>query len=322
MENKDLVSVLDSLANSLHHSGSLQQVYLDSLQEMDHSDTIGPDVSVSQLRISEGRLPRFLQQAGIRSMTLNDIDNIDKSLATVSIMAQDIQGSAGSFFRNASLASHLRSIFKHCRTIAFTDWALFANASDSWDALLTEVIKPLHTRDMEFIFYLGNVSSIPVFLVDEMLDIMGDFSRYGRVTFSLDQQEMVKLWESLNGVKSAADDSWPFDYEARCMSLFNTMNVHRMLVYASNGVSLFMKEQRFNLSRQVLASHIENGAHARNDFINGYCMGLSLGLDIALCIALGVVFYAVKGEKNMYPNREMLLNYIRSWREQPGSVSS
>jgi hypothetical protein len=322
MENKDLVSVLDSLANSLHQSGSLQQVYLDSLEEMDHSASVGPDVSVNQLRISEGRLPRFLQQAGIRSMTLNDIDNIDKALAVVSAMAQEIQGAAGGYFRNAALASLLRSVFRHCRTIAFTDWALFANASDSWDALLTEVIKPLHTKDMEFIFYLGNVSSIPVFLVDEMLDIMGDFSRYGRVTFSLDQQEMVKLWESLNGVKSAADDPWPFDYEARCMSLFNTMSVHRMLVYAPNGVSLFMKDQRFDLSRRVLATHIENSPHARNDFINGYCMGLTLGLDIALCIALGVVFYAVKGETNMYPDREMLLNYIRSWREQPGSVTS
>ncbi|MBO9565795.1 MAG: hypothetical protein J7621_23665 [Niastella sp.] len=47
--------------------------------------------------------------------------------------------------------------------------------------------------DWSLLFYLGNVSSIPVFVVDEMLDIMGDFSRYGRVSFSLDQQEMVKL---------------------------------------------------------------------------------------------------------------------------------
>src|SRR5688572_3488967 len=99
MENKDLVSVLDSLANNLHQLGSLQQVYLDSLEEMDHSGNAGPDVSVNQLRISEGRLPRFLQQAGIRSMTLNDTDNIDKALAAVSAMAQEIQGSAGSYFR-------------------------------------------------------------------------------------------------------------------------------------------------------------------------------------------------------------------------------
>ncbi len=316
MENKDIVTVLDSLASSLQQSGSLQQVYLDSLQEMDYSGAVRSGVSVNQLRIAEGRLPRFLQQSGIRSMTLNDTGNIDEKLAVVSAMALEIGGAPRNFFRDAALASYLRTMFKHSRTIAFTDWALFANASDSWDTLLTEIIKPLHSKDLEFIFYLGNVSSIPVFLVDEMLDIMGDFSRYGRVTFILDQQEMVKLWQSLNGVKSAADDSWPFDYEARCMSLFNTMNVYRMLVYAPNGVSLFMAAQRFNLSRRMVAADIEHSGHARNDFINGYSMGLTLQLDIALCIALGIVFYVARGESNVYPDRQVLLNYIKSWRDQ------
>ncbi|MBS1664547.1 MAG: hypothetical protein JST68_26105 [Bacteroidetes bacterium] len=244
-------------------------------------------------------LPWFLQKWGIRSMTTNDIDTISPLLNT------------------ASELGHLKPIFQQCSTIAFADWAQYITASDCWDVLLRDVIRPLKRKDMDFIFYLGNVSSSPVFKVDEALDIMSDYSIYGRTTLILDQQELKTLWQQLNGFPdSKSDDSWPFDYEKKFRFIFNTMKVHMLMVYSTNGVSLFSKDQQFNLTRQILPENIETSSHARTDFINGYTMGLTRKLDIPLCIALGIVYYAASGLYNTKPDRQALLDYIKIWKDQ------
>lgn len=313
MENKDINRVLDSLATVLQQCGTLQQVYLGSGPAGIHQPAKPATSSSNGFRYKEGALPLFLQAGGLRSMTVVGMDDLDTELAAAAAIADQEAKAPGSLLRHPGMVGHLQNIFQHACTVAFADWALFASASDCWDALLTQVIKPAKRKDHEFIFYLGDISGTPVFLVDEMIDIIGEYARYGKVTFILDQQEMLRLWQGLNGVRRTSGDSWPFDYEEKYRALFNAMNIHDLVVYAANGVSLYAKDQRFNLNRRILPGSIENSGHARNDFINGYSMGLSLRLDIAQCIALGIVYYSARGEYKDTPNREMLLNYIRTW---------
>lgn len=320
MENKNIPDMLDRLAGILQQNNSLQHVYLDSMQEKDQ--VTGSVVPAGQLHMSEGKLPEFLQQLGIRSITLHDTANMETLLTTASQMALQIGGTPHHYFHNTFFTGHFQTIFQHSSTIAFADWSLFANASDYWDTLLREVIKPLKTKELQFIFYLGNITSRPVFMVDEMLDIMGDFARYGEVTFIMDQQEMKKLWQALNGVNTAKSDLWPFDSEEKYKSLFNTMNIHKLVVYASNGVSLYSRKEQFNLTRRVMAIPIEYAPYARNNFINGYSLGLSLQLESALCIILGIIYYELKAQNNISPDRQALLNHIKSWKDQQGAVNA
>lgn len=312
--------MLERLTGKLQQNESLQQIYLDNMQENDQVPS--PALPASQLRIGEGKLPEFLKQIGIRSITLNDTDNIPALLSTASSMALQIGGTPHHYFHNTIFTGYFQTIFQHTSTIAFRDWSLFSNASDYWDILLREVIKPLKTKELQFIFYLGNISSRPVFMVDEMLDIMGDFARHGEVTFIMDQQEMKKLWEALNGVNTARIDLWPFDNEAKYKSLFNTMNIHKLVVYASNGVSLYSKKEQFHLTRRVMATLIENAPYARNNFINGYSLGLSLQLESALCLILGIIYYEFIAQNNTSPDRQDLLNHIQSWKDQQGVVTA
>lgn len=312
--------MLDRLAEMLQQSERLQLVYLDSMQENDQLP--GSAIPASQLRIGEGKLPEFLKQIGIRSITLNDTDNIATLLTTASDMARQIGGTPHNYFHNPTFTGYFQTIFQHSTIIAFRDWSLFTNASDYWEILLREVIKPLKTKELQFIFYLGNITLRPVFMVDEMLDIMGDFARHGQVTFIMDQQEMKKLWETLNGVNTARNDLWPFDIEERFKSLFNTMNIHKLVVYASNGVSLYSKKEQFNLTRRVLPIPVENAPHARNNFINGYSLGLSLQLESALCIILGIIYYEFKAQDNISPDWQSLLNHIKSWKDQQGALTT
>jgi len=52
---------------------------------------------------------------------------------------------------------------------------------------------------MNSFFQLGDPIEKHAFEVDEFLDIMDDYSSYGRVTLTLDHIEADRLWNFLNG---------------------------------------------------------------------------------------------------------------------------
>jgi hypothetical protein len=106
--------------------------------------------------------------------------------------------------------------------IRFTNWATTEGASDCWDQLYTDVIKPLNKRNFEFIFHLGNVTKKYAFEVEEILDIMGDYSSFGRVTLILNENEADSLWEKLNGPSQETIKKYRF--------LFNTIRIDAMII--------------------------------------------------------------------------------------------
>lgn len=94
--------------------------------------------------------------------------------------------------------------------------------ADFWDKLYEDVIKPLHKRDFEFIFHLGDVTKKYAFEVEEMLDIMGDYTSHGRVTLVLDENEADSLYNKLNGPSLKTKEKYRF--------LFDTMNIDMLLI--------------------------------------------------------------------------------------------
>ncbi len=110
--------------------------------------------------------------------------------------------------------------------IQFTNWATTDGASDFWDGLYANVIKLLNNLDFEFIFHLGDVSKKHAFEIEEILDIMGDYASFGRVTLVLNEKEADILWNKLNGPSQATIEKYLF--------LFNTMDIDLLLI--SKGV--------------------------------------------------------------------------------------
>jgi hypothetical protein len=215
------------------------------------------------------------------------------------------------YFRNDEVIAALRSLFKHCKTVAFDDWSGMVAGSDLLDGLLSDVIKPLGKTNIEFIFYLGDPTQRLSFQVDEVLDIISDFSLHGKVTFALDENEALKLWSVLNGIHAdalSADQNF-VDLRKKYFSLFRTMSIPRLLVYSANTVLLFSEAEQFVLSRKMVDHSTEIAPDARQNFIAGFSGGLLLHLDIAHCIALGLVVFGCCGE----PKTTSLEEYINNW---------
>ncbi|HEY4109630.1 hypothetical protein [Puia sp.] len=214
----------------------------------------------------------------------------------------------------SSLTS-LSALISNCSLIEFVDWAVTGNVSDSWDCLYSKVIKPSGKRDFRFIFHLGDIAVKPVFEVDEVLDIIGDYSSYGRVTLILDNTEADHLWCRLNGrdPRAFTPGLGTPPPGTRYKSLFNTMRIDSMIVLFPAFAVHFSRAGLFDLE-----SHSPGGllrrANDRRSFSIGYQLGLLLRLDVFSCAALGLAYTGSDpGPTFSDPVSSVLIDFIQHW---------
>jgi len=318
LEIKNAGPILKNLRALLQNLVVSPGFYLSRLQRTHQINPLIVKQSANALGIHEVILPEMLQLLGIRSLTFNSMPD----LAPLVRLSAEMPHAGSDRDRWRYVMSHLvnqefRSLFRNCRTIAFTDWSVMAGASDLWTGLLTDVIKPIGRKDLEFIFYLGDPQGKLSFQVDEALDIISDFSFYGQVTFALDEREAINLWMVLNGVHQdtpVMDQRYP-DLERKYVSIFRTMNISRLLIYSATNAILFTKQEQFVLQRKKVEPTIELAADARQHFIEGFSIGLLLQLDMAHCLALGLIVFGSYGERGDSPAQRDLIAYLDWWAE-------
>jgi len=324
MEIKNTAPVLTNLLQIVESGLLSENIYLTLTDEGSEQSLSG--LRINKLGVTEAPIPEILKLLGIRSITLNaSHDFTELSKLTVTLPPAEVEQYLWTFFRDETVIAELRSLFSNCRTIAFDDWAAITGASNLWNGLLAEVIRPLGKKDLEFIFYLGDPGNKLSFQVDEAIDLISEFSHHGQVTFALDASEAMKLWMVLNGVNpdTPLEGQTPSDLNKKYFSIYRTMDVSRLLIYSADNAILFSSDQQFVLSRKKVEHHIEISANARQDFIAGFSIGLLKHLDIAHCIALGLIVFGCYGEFNSKPGQQDLSLYIQNWikdLEKPDSI--
>ena len=325
VEVKDTGAILSDLLTTIRNFQVGENVYVSRSQSDARVNPTTAGLSLSSMGIRESQLPEILNILGIRSLTLSaphDFEALSK--LSLTLPAGQVEENAQAFFNSAPVIEELRALFRNCHTVAFDDWATLHGASALWDGLLMNVIKPLGKNDLEFIFYLGDPARKHTFEVDEAIDIISDFSKYGKVTLTFDENEAVQLWMVLNGV----DNDTPItkqslaDRKRNYFSMFRTLNVAHLLIWSANDVIFFSNEQQFMLSRQQGDLSLEAAPDARQNFIAGYSLGLLMHLDAAHCILLGLVVFASFAELKRYPEQKDFSQYIQQWIEDLQNTES
>jgi hypothetical protein len=210
----------------------------------------------------------------------------------------------------------IKEILKRCKIISFTSWSSFQDASHLWDRLRTDVIKPIGRKDFEFIFYMGDTTRKLAYEVDEILDIISDFSFSGKVTLVLTNREASQLWKTLNGQNENIKSSFSGinDYESQY--IFNSINIDRLLVYSpDHRVTIFSKEGiREVEGRSLYSTNVTY--KAQNYFDAGYILGLLLQLGTVHCTAIGLAVAGAYLRNEAIHDLQNLLEYIRNWMEE------
>lgn len=205
----------------------------------------------------------------------------------------------------------LKVLFAQSRVIPFSDWTDVHQAADLWYGLLADVIRPLALNDWEFIFYLGNPANSHFFDVDEILDVMGSFTRSGNVTLALDEREASGLWSILFGGKSEFDTHDP-EARGRYRAIFQTLDILRLIVYSEGHAVLVMQDSYFEITRPPVPAHVHN-ERERANFIEGYALGLKTGMEAAHCLVLGIATSGSVAEGSNVPARTEVLRFLSAW---------
>lgn len=313
IEVKNSLPVLTDLIETIPNFKDSENIYLSCKNNNDSSKR---GIQKNSCGINEAALPKFLNTFGIRSLTLDSTYDDNKIYNyTFNVAEEDSDKSQWREIKSDQLIADLKGLFQHCRTIAFDDWANVANSSDLWVGLLSDVIRPLKKADLDFIFYLGDPAKRLTFQVDEILDIISEFSKHGRVTFCLDENEAVKLWMVLNGEHPdiSFKNFTESELKRKYFSIFRTMSIDRLLIYSVNDAILYSNDQQFVLTRRIVDHNIEIAEDARDNFVAGFTIGLLQRLEIQHCIALGLIVFGAYGEYKTSPDQSALLAYIKRW---------
>ena len=218
----DLVSLLADIAGSIRDFNGPVDQHLDEY-----------------MKINDPIPGGFWERLGIRRIMSNTLhDGLE--IKDCRQIENDKTPHRWNNLKNDATIEALRTLISGCRIIQFADWAKTEEASGFWDGLLSDVIKPIKKRNFDFIFQLGDITKKLVFEVDEILDIMGDYSSYGRVTLILDENEADKLWRRLNGCdpNETIPGVRPYTAREKFLFLFNAMHVDVLLILCNNRVVL------------------------------------------------------------------------------------
>jgi hypothetical protein len=93
----------------------------------------------------------------------------------------------------------LRKAVVESSLLAFVDWINLPHASDIWEGILADIVKPSGKKDFLFLFDLCDPSKKTTEEIDEVLDLISCFSFYGKVTLGLNENETLKIWGEING---------------------------------------------------------------------------------------------------------------------------
>jgi hypothetical protein len=262
------------------------------------------DVELYLDQIREHQLQHwFPQRLGISHIVLNSLLSRLENQDYWSVLNNKIGNGRGrwSSLKNDAVIGGLRSLFRDCSIVQFADWSKTVDASEFWYGLFSDVIRPLNKRDYEFIFHPGNVSARLSFEVNELLDIIGDYASYGRVTLMVDEEDADRLWSRLNGRATYATSSGfrSPNVKEKYLFLFNAMRVDVLLINGNDRMVLLSRDGQFNFTGKSL-NKISVPDDNRGYFNSGYQLGLLLQLDIPYCIVLG---RAISGAAAKYATR-------------------
>ena len=207
----------------------------------------------------------------------------------------------------------INRILEQCKVISFARWANSEDASQLWDRLRTNVIKPIGRKDFEFIFYLGDMEQKPVYEIDEILDIISEFSSSGRVTLVLTDREATTLWKRLNGKGDNLELSFAGINDHELRYIFNTIKIERLLVYApDHRITILSRGGVMEMSGPHL-HHTNTQYSAQNYFDAGYILGLLLQLSTAHCAAIGLTLASAYLRNEVIHDFKTLVAHIQDW---------
>ncbi len=221
------------------------------------------------------------------------------------------------FIKKTHGIESIRKTILDSSIVALVDWANLPNASDIWQGVLDDIIRPSGRKDFIFLFDLCDPSKKTTEQIDEVLDLISSFSTYGSVTLGLNENETIKIWCAINGkdVSKKEDQDQIPNLTKAGDALYKAMNINRLLVHPVDRTIVFRKHEVIELKGHLVTQpKVLTGG---GDNLNaGYCLGLLHGLSIQQCMLLGMATSGAYIQNGVSPDLKSIIEYIATWIEE------
>lgn len=229
------------------------------------------------------------------------------------------------YIKDAANLEQIRKAVVESSLVTFVDWVNLPHASDIWQGILEDVIKPSGRRDYLFLFDLCDPTKKTTEQIDEVLDLISCFSPYGKVTLGLNENETLKTWAAINGVNSNEPKERSKIPPVRDAGefIYKTMNIDCLLIHPIDRTLVFHQRETLELQgRLITKPKVLTGG---GDNLNaGFSLGLLAGLSLPHCMLLGMAASGAYIQNGASPDMKDIITYIRVWMDElaVGKVSN
>jgi hypothetical protein len=221
--------------------------------------------------------------------------------------------------QNVDLVKFKKTI-EPCKLFALVDWANLPEATDLWQGFLDDIIHPRGKRDQHFFFDLCDPSKKLAQQIDEVLDLISDFSAYGKVTLGINENEANKIWMALTGHDHALANEHVEIPSLQMVGYFiyRAMDIDTLLIHPIDRTLVFKNQNKFKKQSVIeLLGHVVTDPKVLTgggDNLNaGYCLGLLAGFEVHQCMLLGMAASGAYVQNGASPNRDDMIDYVEKW---------
>lgn len=204
----------------------------------------------------------------------------------------------------------LKKIYIDSQLVAAVDWVNLPNASDIWQGLLEEVVKPHGAIDKKFFFDLCDPSRKSDQEIREALQVISQYHEFGEVTLGLNENETNIVFDALeNPGKNKTS------LEEKAKAIFDNMTIACLLIHPVNRSVAVTQSGLVQVEGKLVAEpKILTGGG--DNFNAGYALGCLLDLEMEERLLLGMSCsgaYILNGKS---PDLKELGEYLESWMER------
>ncbi|MEM9834026.1 MAG: hypothetical protein AAF944_25570 [Bacteroidota bacterium] len=207
----------------------------------------------------------------------------------------------------------LANLAQYCNSakfIALVDWCNLPLATDVWRGIAQELVPQLTNAPRHFFFDLADPTKKSQVAIEEVLEVIGSFNKYGTVTLGLNENEARRLAQAIETQtgKSAGEDLTEV-----CLFIYDHTNLTNLLVHPLNRSIIVSPQGIQSIPGRVVAKpRISTGG---GDNLNaGFCFGQLVGYSLEDSALLGMATSGAYVQNGKSPSRSELIFYLQNWK--------
>ena len=191
------------------------------------------------------------------------------------------------------------------------DWCNLPHSTDIWSGILKEVIPEIDDRVRHYFFDIADPSRRSDQDLNQALDVVSGYNKFGKVTLGLNENETEKLYSSLNRVNQT-DEKKDITLIEKGTYIFKNIQVWNLLIHPINwSISINSNGISEIPGRVVSEPKISTGGG--DNFNAGYCFGQLTGMDIEESMVIGMANSGAYVQNGQSSSLEVLKEYIDTW---------